>query len=525
MRADIVLSIYKFKVKTFFGAFKTSKANVALLLVYIISFLPGVFSFSITIVDAIKHGGLNLNVYVESITALLNALMVFSLILALRGYTVFEHEQVFIFTSPVKPREFLVASILADLTSSLVFAHPIFLLYIVVVFSLNLSASLALLTLLAIFLFTLMLFFLKTSFSIMKSLRWDPWVNAFIYILIILLLLPAAGFFINIPLKYSLLPYPSKFMAEILIDILCGRNVNLISFLGLVFYFIPLTALFISTSKKNFFPVTTHVPFISPFDASIRTQTLKMERGIKIFSRMGSFLTLNLKSKSLLRFLMKKEIIRITREGSLFAVILMYLIVLVIIATIGFSSPQPQSAQRPPPAFLLMFFLGAYSLIVPLMLVSNWRISDLKNLWMPLTSGVDMHVIVKAILYDFILISSIIPSIIVMILSAIQNINPITPLTLIISTSVIGCSANLYMITKFLGEKSRGAPSLLVGWASMILSALLLTPTYILIALCTLLGLSDAISTLFSPIILFYSLLVMREFAKIIEKSIINIEI
>ena len=60
MRADIVLSIYKFKVKTFFGAFKTSKANVALLLVYIISFLPGVFSFSITIVDAIKHGGLNL---------------------------------------------------------------------------------------------------------------------------------------------------------------------------------------------------------------------------------------------------------------------------------------------------------------------------------------------------------------------------------------------------------------------------------------------------------------------------------
>jgi hypothetical protein len=40
-----------------------------------------------------------------------------------------------------------------------------------------------------------------------------------------------------------------------------------------------------------------------------------------------------------------------------------------------------------------------------------------------------------------------------------------------------------------------------------------------------LLGLSDAISTLFSPIILFYSLLVMREFAKIIEKSIINIEI
>jgi hypothetical protein len=143
VRVEIVLSLYKFKVKTFFGAFRTSKASVALLLVYIIGFLPGVFSFSITIADTIKQGGVDLEVYFETLATLLSVLIVFALILSLRGYTVFEHEQIFIFTSPIKPREFLVASILADLTSSLVFTHPIFLLYVIVVFSLNLSASLA----------------------------------------------------------------------------------------------------------------------------------------------------------------------------------------------------------------------------------------------------------------------------------------------------------------------------------------------------------------------------------------------
>lgn len=523
MRADTVLSIYKFKVKTFFGAFRASKASVVLLLVYIIGFLPGISGFSITIADAIKQGGVDLEVCVETLAALLSVLMVFALILALRGYTVFEHEQIFIFTSPIRPREFLVASILADLTSSLVFAHPIFLLYAIIVFSLNLSAYLALLMLSAILLFIFMLFFLKTSFSIIKALYRDLWINALIYILIILLLLPAAGFFIDLPLKYSLLPYPSKFMAEILIDILCNCSVNLISFLGLVSYFLPLTALFILTSERNFFPATTYVPFVSPFDASIRTQTLKMERGIKIFSRMGSFLTLNLESKSFLRFLMKKEIIRITREGSLFAVILMYLIISFIVAAIGASASQ--NTQGPPSTFFLIFFLGTYSLIVPLMLVSNWRVSDLENLWVPLASGADMRIIVRAILYDFVLISSIVPSIMILILSIIQNVNPILPLILIISTSIVGCSVNLHIMVKFLGKKSRGTPSFLIGWASMLLSALLLTPIYILVVLSILLRLGDAANMLLSTLISIYSALIMKYFVRKIEKSIVKIEV
>lgn len=523
LRVNVILNIYRFKVKAFFGAFRASRASIALLLVYIIGFLPSVFGSSVMITNAIRQG-VNLEIYTEIVAAVASGLMVLVILLALRGYTVFEYEQNFIFTSPIRPREFLVASILADLTSSLVFANPVFILYAVVVSWLNLSFSSASLMLLAILLFTFMIFFLKASLSIIKALYKKPWVNALIYIITVILLLPAISFFSSLPLKYSLMPYPSTFLARILIDGLHNRVTHLIDFFSLVFFFLLLTVLFVFFSGRNFFPVTTYVPFISPFDTTMRVQAIKMERSIKTFSKVGIFFTLNLESKSLLRFLMKKEIIRMMRDGSLFTVMLMYLIISFIMAVIGVSSPQ--GAHNPPPTFFLTFLLGTYSLIVPLMLISNWRFSDFESLWMPLSSCVDMRVIMRAILYDFILVSSIVPSALILILSVISSTNPLLPLILVISTSVIGCSVNLYVMIKFLGKKRRGTPSLFIGWASMLISVLLLAPTYILIASSSFMGLSNIIVNISSSIIILaYSALIMKYFERKIGKNVINIEI
>ncbi|MEM1581034.1 MAG: hypothetical protein QXK89_00775 [Candidatus Bathyarchaeia archaeon] len=522
MRASMILNIYKFKVKAILGAFRASKASIALLLVYTFGFLPSVFGVSITINNMVKQGSSNMELFAEALSAVFSGFIAFSILLSLKGYTVFEYEQSFIFTSPIKPREFLIASILCDLSYSLLFANPIFILYAMLIFSLNLSAYSAALMLLSMLLFVFLLFFLKISLSIVKALHQKIWVNILMLSTIVLLMLPSLGFFVGLPLKYSLLPYPSTFLAEILVSIIYGVEVNLIDILGLTSFFLLSTTFFMLTSRKNFFPAATYVPFASPFDTSMRVQTLKMERSIKMFSRTSSILTLNLESRSLLSFLMRKEVIRMMREGSLFAVILLYAIVLFALTAISTSSSQ--SVQQPP-IFFLIFFLGTYSLITPSMLVSNWRFSDLDSLWVPLTSGIDMRIIIKALLYDFILVSSAIPSLVIIGLSIIHGINPILPLTLIISTSMIGCSISLYIIVKFLGKTRRGTPSPFVGWTSMLISALLLTPIYVLVTVDSYLKLGDFMNILFSIMILFYSTLILKYFLNKTGKSINNVEL
>ncbi len=521
MRVNIILDVYKFKVKAFFGALRISKASLALLLVYTFGFIPSVLGFSMSITNAVRQGSVNVELYVELLAAVVSVLMLFIILLALRGYIVFEYEQNLIFTSPIKPREFLVASMFADFTASLIFVNPVFILYIVIVFSLNLSFHLALLMLLTILAFIFMLFFFKTSLSIMKTLYKGFWVNLIMLILAFIFLLPAAGLFTTFPLKYSSLPYPSTFLAKILLSIVFNKEPQLLDFLGLIFYFLLALALFTFISRKNFFPLSKYIPFVSPFDTSMRMQTLKMRKSIKMFSRVSLFFQLNLKSESLLLFLMRKEIIRIMREGSLFAIILLYLIAAFVSISIRQTSQSPQLSSYVP----LTLLISIYSLIVPLMLVSNWRSSEFENLWILLTSGADIRTIVRALLYDFILVSSAIPTIIVLIMSAIYNTNPILPLILIISTSIVGCSVNLYVMMKFLGEKRRGTPALLLGWASLLISALLLTPTYITIALSIYLKLGDLISILLSIMVLIYSTLIMKYFLRKTERSMVNIEI
>ncbi|MEM3173381.1 MAG: hypothetical protein QXU02_00660 [Candidatus Bathyarchaeia archaeon] len=525
MRLKIILNLYEFKVKSFFGAFRASKANLALLLVYIFSLLPSAFGFSIMIVDAVKQSGVNIETYVETLAAMLSFLTAFILFLTFRGYTVFEHEQNFIFTSPVKPIEFLVASILADLTSILIFIYPLFAIYGLVVSWLNLPLSSAIIILSAILVFVFFLFLLKTSLSIIMSLQRNLSAKLTASALILLLLFPSISSALNLPLKYGLLPYPSTLLAKILVGEVYGVGFQPLNFLGLSLYFLLLAALFAILSRENFFPLTTRVPFVSPFDASMRMQTLKMEKSIKTFSRMGMFLTLNLESKSLLAFLMKKEFIRMIREGSLFAVIFMYTIISFVVAVSGIHSPQETQGAPIQPALFLMFFIGTYSLIVPLMLISNWRVSDFENLWVPMTSGANMRIMIRALLYDFTLVSSAIPAVIILLLSAIYGINPLMALVLVASTSMIGCPVNFYVMIKFLARKRRSVSSALAGWTSMFLSALLLTPTYSLIFLNQYLNLGENIGALLSAIILLYSALMMRFFSRKIEKNIIHLEI
>jgi hypothetical protein len=305
-------------------------------------------------------------------------------------------------------------------------------------------------------------------------------------------------------------------LAEIILNSLCGRISNVGTVLGILSYFLVSSLIFLFCSNLNLYQLAKPVPFVSPFDTSMRVQTIKTGKNIQFFSRFGFQTSLNLDSKSLQSFLMKKEFVRIVRDGSLFMVFMFYAVLMVInIAS------RPNETTFP----MWMFLLAFYSFIVPAMLTSNWRMVELDNLWMPITSGLSFGVVAKAILYDFTLLAFAVPAVTSVLLTFINHADPIVPIVLVASASIIGSSANLYTMMSFLSRKRRATPALMINYAAMFLSGLLIAPTYIYAILTFFLGF-DIVTKLVSAVpVLIYSAIVFRILSKQIEKETLNIEI
>jgi len=241
-----------------------------------------------------------------------------------------------------------------------------------------------------------------------------------------------------------------------------------------------------------------------------------MGQNIRLFSKIGLKFTLSLESKSLLRFLIKKELIRMIRDGSLFAVLVFYIVVLVI-------SVATKSGEDSFPAWFII--LAIYSLIIPAMLISNWRVGELNSLWIPLTSGMNMKIFFSSLLYAFVLVSIPIPIGTIIILSFITHLNPIMPLVLVVSASIIGSSAHLYVMTHFLGKKRKATPGFMIGWASLLLSSILISPAYAYVALGFIFKINPQINFALGAGLLVYSYIVFRLFLRKLERKALSIEI
>ncbi len=511
----VLLDLYKLKVKLYIGAFRASRSSMILLAVYTLSLLPTTFGMSYVVIEAV-NSGVSLAFYTSIFAVIISGFISLLLVSSLRGFTAFEFEQGFIFTSPVIPRHFLLASMFAELTAYSFFFYPAFLFLGVVAISLRLSLFVILLMISAVILLGSFIMFLKSSLSVLDSCYRQPIAKMTVGIVVALLLLPAMTLFHNLPFSYSDLPYPSTFFSQIMLSILENKTPSLLVFLGLFLFAMVSLLVFVYSSNKNVFQLANYVPFVSPFDTSMRMQSVKMEKNIKFFSKAGFLVSLDLKPGSLLGFLMKKEIVRMVRDGSLFTVLLFYAIVSVM-AIAG----SIETTIFP----MWIFILAVYSLIVPSMLIGNWLVTERDNFWIPLTSGIKMGYIFKSLLYDMIIIALIVPVATIVFLQVISPVDPLAPLVLVSSVSMIGCSANLYVVTRFLGRKGKAAPTMIITWLSMLLSALLLSPAYIYAAVQYLLNLDYIISAALAMVVLAYAALLLRFFSRKIEKNVMIIEL
>ncbi|MCK4952673.1 hypothetical protein KAS14_02685 [Candidatus Bathyarchaeota archaeon] len=510
----LIFDVYKLKLKVFFGSLKASKLSVILLLSYSLAMIPAIVGILILSIDLIKEST-DLMFYTNTLSAILSTFLALNLILTYRGTTAFEYEQDFIFTSHIKPRKYLIASLLAEGTASLLFLFPLPIFLAITVFSLNLSVTATLSIFVSSFLLFLFASLVRSSFSIFGAI-YKTSMKTLTTILIIILLFPAASIFIAVPINYVVLPYPTTFTAQILLSSLANATSSPTSVFGFSLYVLASLVCFFIASKRNFFQFTYTVPLISAFDMSMRMQTMKADTNIRFFSKVGLKIALTSESKSLLTFLMKKEFIRMLRDGSLFVTLLLYIITSIMAVAVS---------SRGIPVPIWLFLLVIYSFIIPPMLVGNWRVIEMKSLWIPLTSGLNLSYLARSMLYDFTIIASTVPVAIIIVLTFISGIAPLIPLVLVISVSMIGCSANLYMVMHFLSRGKRATPSIMISWVSILLSALLLSPIYVFIVFTILWNFSLAVNATLSVFSLAYSMLIFRFFSKAIGRKALSIEL
>ncbi len=512
--------LVKMKVKVFLGTFKASRANLALFVFFILYFTAASIGLSMVLADTVRKGS-NPILYIDQFSAFINLFFVLVLMGILKGFTVFEYEYNMVLTSPVTPRHYLVANVMADLITYSVFFCPFFTALGAIAVSLGLSVLLTLLTFALSLIFLFFLILLKISFSILNSVYGGLTIKLAIVILMVLLLLPALAIFGYFPLRYRDLPYPSTLLAQSIISLIYNELPPTESFIGITLCFLVSLALFFVTTRRNVFPFAKPTPLMTPFDTSMRAQTLKMSTNIRYFSRSVFRLgvSLNLSSKSLTQFLMKKEFVRMVRDGSLFTSLLMFVI-------FSASSLDTRTEQGSMPAWI--FILTFYSLIIQSILISQWRIGESETLWIPLTSHLGLEHTAKALLYSLVLISFVVPAATICFLTLAGLITPLLLFAFLVfaaSLSLIGCSVNLFAAIHFLGKKSKAVPSYMIMLVSLLLLGLLVSPAFGYLILCLILNIDFVVNFVSAAFILIYSCAVFYLLSKKIREKFLNIEL
>lgn len=377
-----IITISIFKIKQYFGPLRSSKASLLLGILIFLSLNSVGFFFGMALPDTPFWAEPDL--LIDIFSAFLSVFLALSLVLSLRGgVTAFQTELDFFFTSAIKPRQY----ILSDLIFQFIVLHVLFSPFIPFVIGLSLrlsiNALIALIMVLVYEMYVFLILLIMQSLGLLNLIAPIKRTKALIGAIMAALLLPSLSFMGFFPLKYSDLPYPSTFAAKAIVHLLEQSSFELPNIYSLgIFVALAFTFHYL-ISKKNLFYYIRPTVMLSFIESRPQAQAIQQRRMVERFGPWTTFLTLDPTKGSLTSFLMKKHLIRIIRDGSLFSVIILFAVYgAVSMLSLNFS--QDSSARAIESSLFTMTF---YSALVPSILAMSWNSYERENLWLILTSG------------------------------------------------------------------------------------------------------------------------------------------
>jgi len=360
-----ILQIFFFKLLQYYGPLRRSlSVKFSTIMFYFVIVFSSLFS-GFFIRGFYGFSGMSEKELVNIVSITFSSVIAMGVFLGLKGgITALEPEIDFVLTSPIKPSTYLVADLLFQFFFLNFAVTPPLVSFMAVMLHPRLNI------LPAVFLsYETMLFAssaIAQTLGILKSIMKDVEVEAVGWIILMILFTPLISMAMGLGLNYSDLPYPSTLLAKCSL----GSIGSLESIIGLA-YMVMIAGAYFSVMRINFLPNVT--PLLTTALMEMPSSSRRILRWVpRLFTQILS----PKMSEKPMALVVKLNLLRILRDGSLFTAIMLF-----AIATVSNLSFPILVRQFKFFALAALTFSILYTPLIPAIFSINWGIIERETLW------------------------------------------------------------------------------------------------------------------------------------------------
>lgn len=365
MEGSRLLQIFFFKLLQYYGPLRRSlSVKFSTIMFYFVIVFSSLFS-GFFIRGFYGFSGMSEKELVNIVSITFSSVIAMGVFLGLKGgITALEPEIDFVLTSPIKPSTYLVADLLFQFFFLNFAVTPPLVSFMAVMLHPRLNI------LPAVFLsYETMLFAssaIAQTLGILKSIMKDVEVEAVGWTILMMLFTPLISMVMGLGLNYSDLPYPSTLLAKCSL----GSIGSLESIIGLA-YMVLIAGAYFSVMRINFLPNVT--PLLT---TALMEMPSSSRRILRWVPRLFTHILSPKMSEKPMALVVKLNLLRILRDGSLFTAIMLF-----AIATVSNLSFPILVRQFRFFALAALTFSILYTPLIPAIFSINWGIIERETLW------------------------------------------------------------------------------------------------------------------------------------------------
>lgn len=370
--------LLSYKLKSFFAPSYRGKYGPLPLIGLSLAFLPSGISLGYYMGEAIM--GSDPEFVVNLLGSALSVMMVFGFVFALGvGITAQPSELDFIMTTPVRPREYLVADLMFQF-GSVTIAGGMAILFSVFGFLWGMGESLLLAVpiLLLVGLYGVMVFFIIQSLTVLKIRYPQSRIRAVVLLLLALSVVPMLSLASSdFPVRFADLPIPQSAFGAMVFGVLDGSGVEVRDVTIAAVYMVVVIALWARVSGMYYFHGVKPTLSAGFGQVDMSSKMAQQKRMIGGFGRLTTKITLRTDRGGDLSLMTRLNLIRFWRDGS-------FIFVALLLGVFLGSGVMQSSSDDSSPIAINLFQAGAWPIAI---LALNWCYYERGNLWIPVVGG------------------------------------------------------------------------------------------------------------------------------------------
>ncbi len=384
-----------YKLKSFFGPSYRGKYGPFPLIGLCLVFIPWGISMGYMMGEVLASS--DPSFAVNLLGSALSMLMVFGFVFALgAGLTVQPSELDFIMTTPVRPREYLVADLLF-LFGSITVASGLAVLFTMFGFLWGAGETLLLAApiLLIAGVYAIMIFLIIQSLTVLRIRHPQSVVRRVVILLLLLSLVPIASTAVSdFPVSFTDLPIPQAAFAAIVYAFMSGSGVDVKDVAVAGVYLGAVVALWAKVSGMYFFHGVKPTLSAGFGQVDMGSKIAQQKKMIGGFSKFTTKIHLKIDTGSELSLMIRLSLIRFWRDGSFVFIA----ILLAIFLGLGVLEAGSEEAA---PIVANLAQAGAFPIAV---LALNWCYYERENLWIPVVGGQSLVDYFRGLMMAFVVV-------------------------------------------------------------------------------------------------------------------------